>query len=54
MPTYTVELEADYAREVYAVEADSPEEAAASWATGTLVVSEVEAGKVVNVTLDPH
>lgn len=48
MTTYLVELECE-AREVYAVEADSPEEASERWDRGVRVVAEINAGTVISV-----
>jgi hypothetical protein len=51
MAFYRVELECD-AREVYLVEADSPEDAEYNWTKGDLIVSEVGPGSVVSIELE--
>lgn len=51
MPDYRVELHGDV-REVYIVEAGSPEEAMANWATGTLLVQESQGCEPVSAALD--
>ena len=49
--TYLVEMHGDV-REVYAVDADSPEEAREAWAYGDLVVSEASSMEFYSVRED--
>lgn len=49
MTQYAVEMRGE-SREVYIVEADSPEGAAENWMNGDLYISEVYGGDVVSVT----
>ena len=49
---YLVEMQGEV-REVYAVEADSPEDAAERWMDGYLFVSESMGTEVFSVTVDP-
>lgn len=51
MAQYLVELTGE-AREVFMVEADSPEEAEANWADGHSVVLEASGMSVASVTLE--
>lgn len=51
MTAYRVELRGD-AREVYTVEADSPEEAEEFWHTGTLDLTECSGMEVQRVEVD--
>ena len=51
MPSYRVEVKAP-AREVYIVDADSPEEAGKNVYDGECIVSEVEIGEVASVVRD--
>lgn len=51
MPDYLVELTGDV-REVYAVTADSPEEAQENWMDGHLVISEAQGMSVYSVRED--
>lgn len=51
MPHYLVELTGDV-REVYAVEADSAEDARANWIDGDLVNSEAQGMSVYSVRED--
>lgn len=51
MTLYRVEMECD-AREVYIVEAETPELAAEHWDDGDRILTEVSAGTVVKVTED--
>jgi hypothetical protein len=51
MTTYRVELRGDV-REVYTIEADSPEDAAARWQEGDLYLSEASGMEVHSVTED--
>lgn len=51
MASYRVEVKAP-AREVYIVDADTPEDAAEHVYDGECIVSEVEIGEVVSVTRD--
>lgn len=51
MPTYRIETETT-GREVYLVDADSPEEAQQDWSGGSLLVSEVMSSEVSSVQVE--
>jgi hypothetical protein len=51
MTTYRVELRGDV-REVYTIEADSAEDAAARWHEGDLYLSEASGMEVLSVEVD--
>lgn len=51
MPTYRVERAVE-GREVYIVDAESPEEAEENWIEGELLVSEVLSSEPYSVKLD--